>query len=112
MSENKQPVPHTPGPWGVSHSGFANAPFVIFAGTKAPDYRNAFPLSGVNAIAEVFHDESPAHDEQFANACLLAAAPDLLRELEKAVEYLREYGAGAACDTAVIAINNAKGVLA
>jgi hypothetical protein len=72
----------TPGPWKVSHSGYSNAPFVIFAGERAPNYKNKFPLSGVNAIAEVFHDESPAHEEQAANARLIAAAPELLECLD------------------------------
>ena len=75
----------TPGPWQVSHSGYANSPFVIFAGDRAPNYRAQFPLSGVNAIAEVFHDESPAHQEQAANARLIAAAPDMLVALAKLV---------------------------
>lgn len=73
---------HTAAPWKVSHSGYANSPFVIFAGTHAPNYRNQFPLSGVNAIAEIFHDESPAHEEQAANARLIATAPELLDALE------------------------------
>lgn len=73
---------HTAGPWFVSHSGYANAPFVIFAGSRSPNYTSEFPLSGVNAIAEIFHDESPAHEEQAANARLMGAAPDLLEALE------------------------------
>jgi hypothetical protein len=77
---------HTPAPWTASHSGYANAPIVIFAGSKAPNYKLRFPLSGVNAIAEVFHDESPAHEEQVANARLIAAAPMLLRVMEQIAE--------------------------
>jgi hypothetical protein len=75
-------VKHTPGPWFLSHSGYANAPFVIWAGTRRPDYHSKFPLSGVNAIAEIFHDESPAYEQQEANARLIAAAPDMLDTLE------------------------------
>lgn len=77
---------NTPGPWTVSHSGYANSPFVIFSGPKAPNYQQRFPLSGVNAIAEVFHDESPAHHEQAANAQLIASAPMLLRVMQQIVE--------------------------
>lgn len=72
---------HTPGPWAVSNSGFANAPFVIYTGTVKPDYRSKFPLGGVNAIAEVFCDESPDLPQHFANAKLIACSPDMLRLL-------------------------------
>jgi hypothetical protein len=72
----------TKGPWKLSHSGYSNAPFLIYAGERAPNYKSRFPLSGVNAIAEIFHDESPAHEEQAANAHLIAAAPELLEALE------------------------------
>ena len=77
---------YTPAPWFVAHSGYANAPFVIYAGTVKPNFRNRFPLSGVNAIAEIFHDESEQHEEQFANASLIAAAPMLLRVMEQIAE--------------------------
>ena len=73
---------YTRSPWNVSHSGYANAPFVIFAGERAPNYKSKFPLSGINTIAEVFHDESPAHEEQRANARLIATAPELLECLD------------------------------
>lgn len=75
---------HTEGPWHVAHSGYANTPFIIFAGEKAPNWKSRFPLSGVNVIAEVFHDESPAHEEQRCNAYLIAAA-EVGRELAEAV---------------------------
>jgi hypothetical protein len=76
----------TKGPWELSHSGYANAPFVIFAGERAPNYKNQFPLSGVNAIAEIFHDESPAHEEQAANAQLIATAPELFESLQALID--------------------------
>jgi hypothetical protein len=88
-AQAKTATPTTPGPWRVSHSGYANAPFVIFAGDRAPNYKSNFPLSGVNAIAEVFSDESPAHKEQEANAFLIAAAPSLLAALEIALDHMR-----------------------
>jgi len=73
----------TRGPWKVAHSGYPNSPFVIFAGDRLPNFQTRFPLSGVNAIAEIFHDESPAHEEQAANASLIAAAPELFDALER-----------------------------
>jgi len=86
---------HTEGPWHVAHSGYANTPFIIFAGEKAPNWKSRFPLSGVNVIAEVrhhrrsdrpalFHDESPAHEERRCNAYLIAAA-EVGRELAEAL---------------------------
>lgn len=74
-------------PWNVAHSGYANTPFVIYSGDKKPNFASRFPLSGVHAIAEVFHDEGPDHEEQRANATLLAAAPDLL----EAVRFVKEF---------------------
>jgi hypothetical protein len=67
----------TPAPWKVAHSGYANSPFVIYSGDKAPDFSRRFPLSGIHAIAEVFHDESPDHEQQKADAALIGAAPEL-----------------------------------
>jgi hypothetical protein len=72
---------HSTEPWKLSHSGYANTPFVIFSGSRRPNWGSKFPLSGVNVIAEVFHDESPAYPEQGANAELLRAAPRMLRVL-------------------------------
>jgi hypothetical protein len=85
MAHSNLPVFSTPGPWKVSQSGYANAPFVVFAGDRAPNYTSNFPLSGVNAIAEIFHDESPAHEEQAANARLIATAPEMFVALAKLV---------------------------
>jgi hypothetical protein len=78
-------VKPTPGEWKVAHSGYANTPFVIYAGDRAPNFESKFPLSGVNVIAEVFQDESPSHLEQAANVRLILAAPKLLDALESLV---------------------------
>ena len=91
---------HTPGPWILAHSGYANSPFVIFAGPVRPDFRSTFPLSGVNFIAEIFHDESEQHEEQAANARLIAAAPDLVTAL------------GALCDACDLFVHDNEEALA
>jgi hypothetical protein len=69
-------------PLRVAHSGYANAPFIIYAGDRAPNFKAPFPLSGCHAIAEVFHDEGPDHEEQSANAYAMAAASLMLDALE------------------------------
>jgi hypothetical protein len=61
----------------------------IFAGDRAPNFATRFPLSGVNAIAEIFHDESEAHEEQAANARLIQAAPELFEALEALLDVTR-----------------------
>jgi hypothetical protein len=69
----------TPAPWKVAHSGYANSPFVIYSGDKTPDFSRRFPLSGIHAIAEIFHDEGPDHEQQKADAALISQAPALAR---------------------------------
>jgi hypothetical protein len=87
MSETK----HTPGPWKCEHSGYANAPFVVFTGEVPPKWNRRYPLSGVNWIAEVKCDESEHHEEHRANAHLIEAAPALLESLESLLAYLRAF---------------------
>lgn len=81
--------PHSPAPWRLWHSGYANTPFVIYAGDTAPSFDRKHPLQGVEVIVEVHHDESPAHPIQAANARLISAAPALL---DLAKQYLSECG--------------------
>lgn len=85
---------HTPAPWKLAHSGFANTPFVIYVGDKAPDFRTRYPLVGVDVIAEVFLDESPRHPEYIANGHLLVAAPKLFKALRSLLEQFHAYQNG------------------
>lgn len=105
---------HTPGPWEVRHSGYANTPFVIFSGDKKPNFRSKFPLSGVHAIAEIFHDEGPDHEQQEADARLIAAAPEMLELLKELVSQLEntctsDIESGDAC---VVSVGPAKRIIA
>ena len=79
---------HTPGPWKREHSGYANAPFVVFTGEVPPKWNSRYPLTGVNWIAEIRCDESEQHEEHCANVHLIAAAPVLLKALEELLPYL------------------------
>lgn len=56
--------------------------------------RNIFVLSDKGTIAEVFYQSlnSLTQDEALAHANLIAAAPELLRELKSAVFYIKTYG--------------------
>jgi len=74
-------IEHTPGPWAIRHT---------------PRCHSALPfleiLSGTTVIGELFNDQTnydnePTGGEGEANARLIAAAPDLLAELELAVSY-------------------------
>jgi hypothetical protein len=68
-------------PWKLAHSSYANAPFVIYVGDIHPNWNRRYPLSGVDWIAEVKHDESEEHERQIANARLILAAPRMLHLL-------------------------------
>lgn len=63
---------HTPGPW-ISHSD-----------------NNIYPLwdeDGVHPIADTVNlDNERNSDEQLANACLISASPELLKELYNMID--------------------------
>ncbi len=80
MSEAKEQVGHTPGPWSIcrytNYNGFS---------IHAPQY---------GCISERWYDQDqapPYGDQIGANARLIAAAPDLLEQLEAALEFITEY---------------------
>jgi hypothetical protein len=81
---------HTPGPWKIWNSGYANCPNVIYFGPHAPrlnrDGLLTMPTAEGGTIAEVRTDESPTRQELEANAKLIAAAPDLLATLKGLIE--------------------------
>lgn len=107
---------HTPGPWKLANSGFANAPSVIFTGEKSPNFGAKYPLQGCDWIAEVKEDESPRGREYHANARLIAAAPELLEACQIALwirDKIQERGGFGATfeewDVVEAAIRKAKG---
>lgn len=72
MNSPTQQFSHTPGPWGQSRYHFPNRDVVQRTGSADND---AFP--GARAICAV-HANGKSFEEQNANACLIAASPDLL----------------------------------
>lgn len=84
---------HTPGPWKVYESGFEPPKEQGFSvsfsvGYGETDWRGpSFIVSMIKPHPyQLFHDTEKrlaAIDESYANACLIAAAPDMLRLLER-----------------------------
>lgn len=65
---------HTPGPWKINFSYLNGA--ISRWHIAGPTHGSCYP------ICEHVLEFEPSHDEQFANAHLIAAAPDLLEALE------------------------------
>ncbi len=74
---------HTPGPWAVGYRAYD----VTACGgqMKICDIRGWGYLTGLGALAL---PAEQATEIQYANARLIAAAPDLLTELEKAEDFM------------------------
>lgn len=71
---------HTPGPWSVHRD----------IGTPVGTLKIAppmWPALNVPTVAAAYGKEG----EQQANACLIAAAPDMLAELKQALACLKQY---------------------
>jgi hypothetical protein len=75
MSEPK----FTPGPWSVDEDGLISAGGIAVASVYDAD---DFPCLDAD-------DDEPVNDAAHANACLIAAAPDLLDACKDALELCR-----------------------
>ena len=84
MSDTSQSTKHTPGPWHVG--GITQANLVqVFVGDGEEEY------SICDLWGDVFGDnETNLTREQKANACLIAAAPELLKALEDLMMILKD----------------------
>ncbi len=76
---------HTPGPWALS-IGYDGSISVAADGPR----RINLTTAGAPVIADVFRHDDAEHFSGEANACLIAAAPDLLAELKAARIALKE----------------------
>lgn len=75
---------HTPGPWEVGPDGFE---LTIYPRHPNPEHAGFKAAIHKPAIADVFGGRVECH----ANARLIAAAPALLKALQRALPYLQEY---------------------
>ena len=111
---------HTPGPWEVQRLNHAEGDLWLQIGHRRegrsvgpvcdlpPSGNGLVPPSWTPVAALKYLVTSP--EEQEANALLIAAAPDLLRELEALASRIdRAYGAGFDTRQAFKAVNKAKG---
>ena len=76
MTDQNKPSEHTPGPWSIDNHSTADKDFAIDGAT-----------SFGNVIAYIYFDDCD-HEEQDANAALVARAPELLAENERLKEAL------------------------
>lgn len=78
-NKNEKTRGHTPGPWNRGYGNF------VYKGEKcAPGQR-------LIAVCEATDKSRKDWDEVFANAALIAAAPELLERLEAVQTALEEY---------------------
>jgi hypothetical protein len=83
MSKNTQ---HTKGPWSVGNPTLHEI-FIMKSGSVQ--------IATVNTCADEKQEDSILMlnpDEALANAALIAACPELLRELKSAICYIETYG--------------------
>lgn len=92
---------HTPGPWRMTLDDFGDY-------TIQPQHEELAIAAVVNGSFKNLVGEG---EEQKANACLIAAAPDLLEALHQCLGSLKALGAdiGYAATTARTAIDKAEG---
>jgi len=77
---------HTKGPWRFKETSARNP--VVYT-PNGEHCKTPHDDTG-GKIAEVFGWGNKSHEQQNANARLIAAAPDLLEDLEAAVSYLED----------------------
>ena len=96
---------HSPGPWRYAPAG--------------PNMRNKYSQNfaiadgtGNNLVAGTFSDTNGGDAVSKANAVLIAAAPDLVKALERSLNWLSSYpgeGASGAYEEARAALSKARG---
>lgn len=92
---------HTPGPWKLWNSGYANAPYVLYAGDNSPylDTVNKLQMYGSKYLGEISSqvlNGDPTKEETWtfnheANAKLIASAPELLEALKEVTDLLNTF---------------------
>jgi hypothetical protein len=105
MSDTK----HTPGPWAILDDKEPSAPGIEAPSVEFSVVVIGYPQHDAGDDAGV-HGRTP--EEKMANACLIAAAPELLEALEMMVLDFSDYPASErfhAFDLARAAIAKAKG---
>lgn len=88
--KDEQICKHTPGPWRVSEGNGYNSSLYVMAGEAAE-------------ICEVFDDSEEMALPDKANACMIAAAPELYEALKWCADALQEVGVAYAPAEAALA---------